>query len=540
MRTRTRARAVAGVAAVALLAGCNAGAGSSDPTTDPEDGGAADGAGATDDGADTGDATGGTSADGGTGGSGGSDETVRIGLVAEPASLDFTTTDGAAIPQLLLDNVYETLVRVDVETGEIVPALAQEWEVGEDRLTYTFTLKDGVTFSDGSELTAEDAKFSLERVQSDAWTTSLKAQMDVVESVEAPDDSTLVVTLARPTNSFLYSLTTRVGAIFDTEGVDDLANDPVGTGPYVFDDWQRGSLITLERNEDYHGEAPHFATVEMHYFRDPNALNNAMLTDAIDVVSTVQAPESLAEFEGGDFQIVEGSTNGEVVLSFNNADGPFTDLRVRQAARHAIDHQSLLDTCWAGRGELIGSMVPPTDPWYEDRTGDYPFDPEGARALLQEAGAEGEDVRLRIPTLPYAVACGTVVESMLEDAGFQVTVDELEFPSAWLETVFTSRDYDMSIVAHVEPRDLGNVFGNPDYYTAYGTDELQTLLEEAEAGTQEEQVDKMQEAAELISTDAAADFLFLLPNLMVADPDITGLPENAITESFRLAPLGRG
>src|SRR5690606_38491190 len=116
---------------------------------------------------------------------------------------------------------------------------------------------------------------------------------------EAPDASTLVVTLAQPTNSFLYSMTTRVGAIFDTEGVDDLANDPVGTGPYVFDDWQRGSLITLERNADYHGEAPHFATVEMHYFRDPNALNNAMLTDAIDVVSTVQAPESLAEFEGG-------------------------------------------------------------------------------------------------------------------------------------------------------------------------------------------------------------------------------------------------
>ena len=533
MRTRTRARAVAGVAAVALLAGCNAGAGSSDPTTDPGDGG-------TEEGTDPADAEDDTGAATGEAAGGGSDETVRIGLVAEPASLDFSTTDGAAIPQLLLDNVYETLVRVDVETGEVVGALAEDWEVSEDRLTYTFTLKDGVTFSDGSEFTAEDAAFSLERVSSDAWTTSLKAQLDVVEGVEAVDDRTLEVTLSRPSNQFLYALTTRVGAMYDTEGVDDLANDPVGTGPYVFDEWQRGSRITLQRNEDYHGETPYFATVEMHYFRDPNALNNAMLTDAIDIVSTVQAPESLGQFEGGDYQIVEGTTNGEVVLSFNNGDGPFTDLQVRQAARHAIDHQSLLDTCWAGRGELIGSMVPPTDPWYEDRTGDYPFDPERARTLLQEAGAEGEEVRLRLPTLPYAVACGTVVESMLEDAGFEVTVDELEFPSAWLETVYTNKDYDMSIVAHVEPRDLGNVFGNPDYYTSYGTEELRTLLDEADAGTQEEQVQKMQEAAELISTDAAADFLFLLPNLMVADPDITGLPENAITESFRLAQLGRG
>src|SRR5690606_32369039 len=114
-----------------------------------------------------------------------SDETVRVGLVAEPASLDFTTTDGAAIPQLLLDNVYETLVTVDVESGEIVGALAEDWEVSEDRLTYTFTLKDGVTFSDGAEFTAEDAVFSLEQVRSDDWTISLKSQLDIIDTVEA-------------------------------------------------------------------------------------------------------------------------------------------------------------------------------------------------------------------------------------------------------------------------------------------------------------------------------------------------------------------
>lgn len=524
--TKTRSRAlVAALATAALLAGCSAGSGtSSDPTTDAG-GGATDGDGAT----------------GTDGAAGASDEAVRVGLVAEPASLDFTTTDGAAIPQLLLDNVYETLVTVDVESGEVVGALATGWEVSEDRLTYTFTLKDGVTFSDGAEFTAEDAKFSLDQVKSDAWTTSLKAQLDVVDSVEAPDDGTVVVTLTEPSNSFLYALTTRVGAMFDTEGTADLANTPIGTGPYTFVNWDRGSMIELARNEDYHGDAPYFATVEMHYFRDANALNNAMLTDAIDIVSTVQAPESLAEFEGGDYQIVEGTTNGEVVLSMNQQEGnPLADLALRQAVRSAIDHQSLLDTCWAGRGTLIGSMVPPTDPWYEDRTGDYPFDLARAKELIAEAGAEGTELRLRIPTLPYAVSCGTVVESMLEEAGLQVTVDELEFPSAWLETVFTNKDYDMSIVAHVEPRDLGNVFGNPDYYTTFGTEELRTILDEADSGTEEEQVTKMQEAAALISEEAAADFLFLQPNLMVADPDITGLPENAIKESFQLATLARG
>jgi peptide/nickel transport system substrate-binding protein len=505
-----RTTTVAAVAAAAVLvAGCNAGAGDGDG----------------------GDGTG-TAAPG-------DDRRVTVGLVAEPASLDFTTTDGAAIPQALLYNVYETLVKID-QDGEMVPALASEWEVSEDGLSYTFTLQEGVTFSNGAELTADDVVFSIERVKSEDWTISLKSAMDVVESAEATGEHEVTVTLSRPSNSWLYAMTTRVGAIFDEEGVGDLANEPIGTGPYTFASWERGTAITLQRHEDYWGEAPYFEQVRLQYFGDPTALNNALLTGSIEVIGTVQAPESLGQFEGQDLQIIEGTTNGEVVLSFNNGAAPFDDLRVRQAARHAIDHQGLLDTCWAGRGTLIGSMVPPTDPWYEDRTGDYPYDVERARSLLTEAGAEGVEVRLRVPTLPYAQACGTVVESMLEEAGFAVTVDSLEFPATWLEDVFTNADYEMSIIAHVEPRDLGNVFGNPDYYTRYGTPELQTLLEEADTGTPEQQVEKMKEAATLLSQDAAADFLFLLPNLIVAEPDITGLPQNAITESFDLSRLARG
>ncbi|WP_256839123.1 ABC transporter substrate-binding protein [Ornithinimicrobium faecis] len=520
MTSRSRVLAAA-LSATFLLTACNAGSTSDDPT---------DGENNVTGGADNGDSTGGT---GGTAAPG--DDAVRIGLVAEPASLDFTTTDGAAIPQVLLYNVYESLVKVD-QSGEIVPALASAWEVSEDGKTYTFTLEQGVTFSNGEEFTAEDVVSSFEAVQND-WTVSLKSQFDIIESIEATSDTEVVVTLASPSNSFLYSLTTRVGAIFDSNSVDELATRPIGTGPYTFGEWNRGSSITLQRNSDYWGEEPYFDQVELAYFSDANALNNAMLTDSIDVVGTVQAPEALSEFEGGDYQIIEGTTNGEVVLSFNNETEPFNDLQVRQAARHAIDHQALLDTCWDGRGTLIGSMVPPTDPWYEDRTGDYPYDVEAAKALLAEAGAEGAEVRLRIPTLPYATACAPIVESMLEEAGFAVTIDDLEFPAAWIEDVFTNADYEMSIVSHVEPRDLKAVLGNPDYYIRYGTPELRTLLDEADAGTEEVQIEKMKEAAKLVSEDAASDFLFLLPNLIVADPGITGLPENAITESFDLSQL---
>lgn len=472
------------------------------------------------------------------GGGGTSDEQLTVGLVAEPANLDFTTTDGAAIPQALLYNVYEGLVQLD-QDGQIQPGLAESWEVSDDRRTYTFQLVDGATFSNGEEFTAEDAVFSLERVQSD-WTVSLKAAMDVVQTAEAVSPTELKVTLKQPSNDWLYRMTTRIGAMFDESGVGDLANDPVGTGPYDVEKWTRGDSLTLARNPDYWGEKPYFESVTLKYFKDPTALNNALLSDTIDVIGTVQTPESLERFEDNDeYQVIEGTTNGEVVLSFNNGSGPLQDKGVRQAVRHAIDHQALVDTCWAGRGELIGSMVPPTDPWYEDRTGDFEHDPDKARQLLQQSGESGTTFRLRIPTLPYAVSCGTVVKSQLEQAGFKVKLDQLEFPAAWLQTVFTDADYDMSIVAHVEPRDMAAVFGDPKYYTRYGAPELRDLLAQADAGTEDEQVEYMKQAATLLSEDAAADWLFLLPNLIVADSDVTGLPENAISESFDVTDLGR-
>ncbi len=474
----------------------------------------------------------------GDGQGGTSDEQLTVGLVAEPVNLDFTTTDGAAIPQALLYNVYENLVEVDQE-GEIVPALAESWDVSEDGRTYTFQLVEDATFAGGGEFTADDAKFSIEQVQKD-WTISLKSAMDVVEKVEAPSPTELVVTLKQPSNDWLYRMTTRVGAMFDEKGVSDLANDPVGTGPYDVTDFSRGDSITLTRNDDYWGEEPYFETVTLQYFKDPTALNNALLSDTIDVIGTVQTPESLEQFEGNeDYQVIEGTTNGEVVLSMNNESGPLSELTARQAVRYAIDHQALVDTCWAGRGELIGSMVPPTDPWYEDRTGDYPHDPEQAKQLLEESGVAGKTVRLRLPTLPYADACGQVVKSQLEEVGFTVDLDQQEFPAAWLNTVFTNADYDMSIIAHVEPRDMGAVFGDPKYYTRYGDPEFQDLLEKADQGSPEEQADYLQQAAKQLSDEAVADWLFLLPNLIVADAGITGLPENAISESFDVTELGR-
>lgn len=468
------------------------------------------------------------------------DAPLRIGLTAEPANLDFTRTDGAAIPEALLVNVYEGLVRLDQQTGDVEPALAESWTVSPDGLVYDFTLREGVTFSNGEPFTAEDVEFSIERVQSDAWTVSLKDGMSVVAGVEVVSPTHARVTLREPSNSWLFRMTTRIGAMFDPSGVGDLANAPVGTGPYTVSEFRRGDALVLTRRDDYWGEAPAIREVVLQYFDDATAAVNALLTDGIDVIGTVQAPEALAQFEGDDrFQIIEGTTNGEVTLAMNGAAGPTSDPRVRRAIAMAIDHEAVLNTAWAGRGTLIDTMVPPTDPWYQPLPDVTPYDPEAARALLAEAGTPNPSLRLRIANLPYAVASAQVVQSQLAAVGIQTQIEPLEFPARWLEEVFTSADYDLSIVAHVEPRDI-RTFGNPGYYWRYDDPEVQRLLAESELGTEEQQVDALQQVARRIAEDAAADWLFLIPNLIVADADVRGLPQNRIGEALELTALSRG
>jgi peptide/nickel transport system substrate-binding protein len=227
-----------------------------------------------------------------------------------------------------------------------------------------------------------------------------------------------------------------------------------------------------------------------------------------------------------------------VVLSFNNAKGPLTDIRVRQAIKYALDRQAILDTVMDGYGSLIGTMVPTTDPWFEDLTGLYPYDPEKSKQLLQEAGQEGLKLRLRLPSSPYAVSAGQVVKSQLAEVGIDAEIDVLEFPARWLDEVLTKHDYDMSIIQHNEPRDISH-FGNPDYYFGYDSAKVRELMTKADSGPPDEQVPAMQDAARQLAEDAAADWLFLFPYIAVADADLSGVPQAAVEESFDVTGITR-
>lgn len=461
---------------------------------------------------------------------------LNIGVTAQPVSLDPSTDSGAAIPYVLLYNVYETLIKPDGKGG-YTGLLAKSWNTSDDRLIYTFNLADA-TFASGTPVDANAVVKSLQRVKNGApVVAALSSQMAPVESITATDDKTVTIKLSRPSNDWLYAMSSTAGIIYDPAAA-DLKRQPAGSGPFVFKEWRKGESLTLARNDSYWGTPATIRGAVFRYYSDPNTMNTAMLSGQLDIISNLTAPDALAQFNDPTrYTVVEGHTSGEVVLGFNHSSEALKNKLVRQAINHAIDRQALVKAVWGGKGELIGSMVPPFDPWYTDLSQTYPYDPAKAKALLAEAGhANGLTLRLRVPTLPYATAAAQYIASQLKAVGITAAVEELEFPARWLDQVYTKADYDMTIVAHVEPRDMDR-FAWPSYYWRYDNPEYQRLYAEADAAAPEKQIELLKQAAKVLADDAAADWLWLLPNIVVTTNKISGIPADVTTLSFDLTGI---
>ncbi|MDO5511758.1 ABC transporter substrate-binding protein [Corynebacterium sp.] len=458
-------------------------------------------------------------------------ESLVLGTTGVPASLDFTTTGGAAIPQALMANIYEGLVRIDA-AGDIVPLLATSWDVSEDATEYTFHLREGVTFSDGTPFTAETAKFSIENVQ-DSWTNGLKSQMDVVADVEVLGEHTLQVTLSRPSHHWLWSMGTLTGAMMSPGAVDRLATHPVGTGPYTLGRFAVGESITFHTRQDYWGEQAK-QNAAIRYFSDATSAVNALRSGDIDLVWAMQAPELLDTLPE-EYVVEVGTTNGEVLLSMNNQRAPFDDPSIRQAVFHAVDRAAVNQVVWEGLAtDTGGTPVPPTDPWF---TGEdfAAFDPDRARELLD---GRTPDITISLPSLPYAQNISELLYSQLRDVGFRVRLETLEFPAVWLAEVMTAKNYDMSLIAHVEARDIPALFGNPNYYLGYDNEQARDdLLAADTAVSVDEQVDHMESAVATIMSDAGALTIFNLPNIVVAAPGVSGVTPTVVTDALALAGM---
>lgn len=466
------------------------------------------------------------------------DTSLTVGLLATPGNLDYTTTAGAAIPQALLYNVYEGLVKLDND-GTVIPLLAKSWTVSDDGLVYDFQLNAGVTFSDGSPFTADSVKFSLERVK-DNWTANGPAYLDPIAAIEAVSDTEARITLSKPSNSWLFNMSGPVGTMFTESGIADLATAAVGTGPYTVSSFKTGESLVLSANADYWGEAPYMTDVTLRYFTDATAQTNALLSGDINLISGISQFQLVDQFKSNaDFQVLEGASTGEVTLSMNNASDAFSDVRVRQAVMYAIDRQAVMDTANSGYGLLIGSMVAPTDPWYDASLADlYPHDPDKATELLDAAGVSDRTVSFKIPNLPSAVAGAQVVKDQLSKVGITANVTALEFPAVWLDEVFSNHDYDMSLIMHSEPRDV-TAFAAPTYYAGYDSPEVMATFAEADAADPTAYIELMKEATTTMADEAAADWLYLQPAISLADADLLGVPKNTPSLALDLSTIER-
>lgn len=456
------------------------------------------------------------------------DATLTVGLVLEPTNLDIHHTSGAAIEQVLIDNIYEGLV-TRTPDNEIEPRLATDYEVSDDGLTYTFTLNEGVTFHSGDPMTAADVVASYRAVLKDE-TLQGHEQFAQVASVEAPDDATVEITLDEPDQNFLFTLTGPAGLVFRAEDDTDLQTAENGTGPFTLENWSKGSTITFARDDDYWGDPAGVAEIVFEYIPDFTAGVNAALDGSLDVLTAVDPNLAPQLEDSGDFDLVTGLTTDKGTLAFNNTKAPLDDVRVREALRLAIDHEGLVAAL--GGGKTLYGPIPELDPGYEDLSDVAPYDPDRARELLADAGQEDLDLTLTIPSF-YGTTVPQVLVSDFAEVGVTLDVDSVEF-ATWLEDVYGNHDYELSFVLHVEPRDFGN-FANPDYYFGYDNPEVQRLYAEALTETDADaSADLLAQAARIVSEDHAADWLYNRTELTAVRPVVSGFPADSVNSRLDL------
>ena len=388
--------------------------------------------------------------------------TAGENMIRIPAKNEFPTVDCQMNTEFYVVplNIYDRLVECEVVDGvaTIVPSLAESWDISDDGLVYTFHLRDDVTFHDGGKFTADDVVYTVERMMNPdtrALNTDffsmikganamLDGGADHVEGVKAVDDNTVEFTLEVPFAPFLANLATPSCSIYSrtaTEAAgDQFGIDPavtVGSGPFRIVDWVLNDKITLVRNDDYFKGPAKADGVEIIQVPDENTQKLMYENGELDVVDLSSSTSQLAYFMNNDTykdNLVTGPEAGSYFYAFNLDMKPTDDVRVRRAISMAIDRETILEQMYSGAGHVVNSMLPDgVLGTYEAQ--EIPYDPDGAKALLAEAGyADGCELEIYQTTdNPDALAINQVVQSMLSQVGIKVTIKQVDEAAYYAE-----------------------------------------------------------------------------------------------------------
>ena len=452
-------------------------------------------------------------------------DALVLGMALEPApGLDPTAGAASAIAEVTLYNVFETLTKIGSD-GNVKPLLADRWEVSPDLKTYTFHLRRDAKFQNGEPFDSGTVKFAFERAAAEKSTNKDKRFFQNMAFIGTPDAATVVIGLKSTEPDFLFLVGQATAVLVEPKSAPTNATQPVGTGPYRLDNWARGSAITLVKWPQYRSAAAvRLAKVTFRFISDPSAQVAALLAGDVDAFPRVTAARSLDQFKGDPrFQVQVGGSRAKTILALNNKKKPLDDVRVRRAISAAIDRKAVIEGAADGFGVPIGSHYVPGAPGYVDTTGVNPFNVEKAKALLKEAGVQTPlELSLKLPPPPYARQGGEVIAAQLAKIGIVAKIENVEW-AQWLSGVYANRNYDLTMISHVEPFDLGN-YAKPGYYWGYESPAFGKLYQQVtEAPTAAERAKLLGDAQRLLAADAANVWLYQPQWITVANKRVKGL-----------------
>lgn len=449
-------------------------------------------------------------------------------------------TGGANLVGLILHNVVEPLLEMS-EDGELQPLLVDSYDVSDDGREYTFSLKEGITFHDGSELTADDVIYSLETSKAAETSPATSVPLGPVETIERVDEYTVKVALSRPSQWFLLNMSRIPGMIIQEGSADDVAHERIGTGPYVIQELRQDDQVIFARFDDYWGEPPYFENVTYRILPDPNAQANAVLAGDVDVLARVEELDLIERVEeAGGFEPIVQDVGEEAfnVVIVNGENEKLDDVRVRQAIAYGINRQELNDALYDG---LLTNICVAPDPAYGVRASDEfcptEYDPDRARGLLAEAGAEDLQLELKTSVVEPRSLWFEILAAQLAEVGITLTARLLD-AATWVEEVRNRADYDMSLILGAAI-DVSLLVECPVVWThECSPDEEGELLQRADEATDiSEWADLRRQAAELQAERAYWIFVHQQPTYSLVRNGLTGLKPYRSFNEFDLRTL---
>jgi peptide/nickel transport system substrate-binding protein len=376
---------------------------------------------------------------------------------------------------------------------------------------------------------AQVAKWNLERAKAEGTVNPHPEFFRGITKIETPDKTSLIITLKDVDALFIAHMAEGDAVMLPQKGYEQAKSQPVGTGPFKFVKWVRGDRVEMVRFDGYwNPKLPYLDQITFKFIGDASAQIAALKAGDIDVLGWISAPESAAELSRDKrFKVYAGATTGEVIMSTNNKAKPFDNKLVRQAMAHAIDRNTVIELVMFGYGTPIGSHWSPATPYYKDLTARFPFDPQKAKALLTQAGyANGFEATIKLPAIySYSRRAGEVIADMLKEIGIKLKIEIVEWPY-WLERIYKQREYQLTMIGHVEAWDIG-IYANPNYYFQYDSQAFRDAYAKAlKAPNETEKAKWFGRCQEIIAEDAVNGFLFSAPNLPAMKAEVMNWWEN--------------